>query len=407
MRMTSRRLLVALLAGVIVMATAQAALAALPRTQADSTWMVDSRVRALERAGGYIWIGGKFSYLQNQNGANQTAVTGLTALTDAGTPANVSPPTFTGDGLEVWDMYLAPDGVLYIAGKFGYTVGGSAYKNLVGIDPSTGAVVRTFKPPVVKSVYSDGTNVYAGANKLFAFVSATGAALPGFNTIDVLVDDSLRGHSTPELIRDIQPWGPWIVATGQFDYVNVNGQWDPQKVFFRFNPSTGAVDPAWAPANIAQQGGAWGHKVLIDGSVMYSAAGGSDYTAAYNLATVDSQGRAPLIWSEDTSGSSQSVSIWDANTLIVGGHFEWVEDADTEQCGSNGSPNTSCWKQPRLVALSRSDGKPIQSWTPNVCCAYNGVWITLVEGKRLHIGGEFATIGGIRHRFYGRMSEAL
>lgn len=356
--------------------------------------MVNSRVRALAQAGGWTWVGGKFSGLQNTNGQNASGPAFLAVFGPSGAPAPISAPTLTG-AAEVWDMYLAPDGVLYVGGKFDYTRSGQSYRNLVGLDPATGAILQTFRTAVVKSVYADGERVYTGGTKLLAFTEA-GGALPGFSSINLLVDDSIRGHQTDEMIKDMQAGeSGWIVATGAFDFVNG----DPQKVFFRFNPLTGAVDTGWAPSNVAQGSGAWGHKVLVRDGVLYSAAGGSDYVAAYEL------GSAQLLWNTDTSGSAQSISFWDDQTMIVGGHFEWVEDADTQQCGSNQSPNLGCWKQPRLFALQLSNGAPIQSWTPTVCCQYNGVWITMVEGTRLHIGGEFNKVGTATQRFYGRFSE--
>jgi hypothetical protein len=391
----------------VMVASGTPALAALPQLAPDDTFMVNGRVRALAAAGGLTWIGGRFTSLLNQNGAVSGSATGLAAFTAAGVPAAVSPPAFTGVGIEVWDMHLGPDGVLYVAGKFGYTRAGKNYRNLVGIDPTTGSVVHAYRPSVLKSVYSDGVTIYAGGSKLWAYDVISGTARTGFAPVELLVDDSLRGHPTAEMVRDVQPWGPWILGTGQFDYVRIDGVWDEQKVFFRLDPTTGSVDPDWAPANIGQSGAAWGHKLLIDGGTLFSAAGGSDYVATYDLETVDVQGRAPLVWSTDTSGSAQSISFWNTDTLIVGGHFESVEDADTPQCGSNQDPIAGCWRQPRLVALDRTTGAAIQTWTPSVCCQYNGVWITMVVASQLHIGGEFNTVGGQTQKFYGRLTEVI
>lgn len=388
----------------LVLTSALPAAAALPETTPDDTWMVNARVRAIEQAGGLTWLGGTFTSLLNTEGDPVTAVTGLTALTSAGVPAPVRPPAFT--DFQVWDMHLGPDGVLYVAGGFKYLYGGKTYRNLVGLDPATGAVVHTYRTPLLKSVHADGTTVYAGGVMLTAYDASSGAPVPGFTPIEVLVDDSLRAHTTPERIRDITSWGPWLVATGQFDFVKVGEAWDPHKVFFRFDPATGAVDPAWAPANIRQASAAWGHEVLVDAQVIFSAAGGSDYVAAYDLSRVDDQGRAPKIWHTDTSGSAQALARWEAE-LIVGGHFQWVEDDDTPQCGSNATPNDGCWYQPRLVALDRATGRAITSWTPSVCCLYNGVWATSAEGVRLHLGGEFTKVGGLEQRFYARLTEPV
>jgi hypothetical protein len=372
---------------------AQPALA-LPSTDPDDTWMVDARVRGLADAGGWLWLGGKFDRLLDQNGGSGPSVTYLTAFMSDGTPAPVLPPKLSGSGPEVWDLSLGPNGVLYAGGKFTYSSGGKSYKNLVGIDPATGEILQKFSTPALKSVLADSLHVYAGGKKIKAY-HFDGSVDRGFTEITLLVDDSLRGHKTAEGTRDLVPAGGWIVAAGQFDYIN--GQ--PQKVVTRFDPATGAVDEDWDLSNIEQSSGAWGHKLEVGGSTMYVAAGGSDFTSAYDFET------AQNVWHTDTSGSSQAVSLWDASTLIVGGHFEWVEDEDTSQCGSNENPNTGCWKQPRLVALDRTTGMPIKTWTPNVCCLYNGVWITLVLGNQLHVGGEFTMVGGVTQEYYARLTD--
>lgn len=396
-----RRLAISMTVAALVTAGSAGTAQALPQGTPDDTYMLNQRARALIEVGSDIWAGGRFTGILNKTGQAAGSVGLLAVFGPDGSPSSVVPPSLaTGNGNEVFDLETGPDGVLYAAGKFAYTKNGSNYRNLVGIDPQTGAIVRTFRTPPLRAVFATADRVYAGGAKLTAYTLG-GALDQGFAAVNLLVDDSLRGHNTAEFVRDIRDAGDgWFVATGQFDYVNG----DPQKVLFRFNPVTGAFDPSWQPSDITQQAGAWGSALIVDGPVLYVAAGGSDFTSAYNVSD------ATRIWRTDTSGSSQAVSVWDANTLIVGGHFEWVEDNEGDQCGSNQAPHPGtqrdeCWFQPRLVALDRTTGLPIKSWTPTVCCAYNGVWATLVEEGRLHIGGEFAKVGGITQKFYARLTQ--
>jgi outer membrane protein assembly factor BamB len=374
---------------------------ALPQYTPDDTYMLNQRARALIEVGDDIWAGGRFTGVLNTTG-QAAGSAGLLAVFGAdGTSSSVVPPSLsTGTGDEVFDLEVGPDGTLYAAGKFAYTKNGANYRNLVGIDPTTGQITRTFRTPSLRAVFATADRVYAGGAKLTAYTLG-GTLDSGFAAVTLLVDDSIRGHGTAEFVRDIRDGGNgWFVATGQFDFING----DPQKVMFRFNPVTGAFDPAWQPSDIAQQAGAWGSALIVDGSTIYVGAGGSDFTSAYNVSN------AQLIWRTDTSGSTQAVSVWDADTLVIGGHWEWIEDDEGDQCGSNQAPHPGttrdeCWFQPRLVALDRTTGHPIKSWIPTVCCAYNGVWTTLVEDNRLHIGGEFAKVGGITQKYYARLAQ--
>jgi hypothetical protein len=35
---------------------------------------------------------------------------------------------------------------------------------------------------------------------------------------------------------------------------------------------------------------------------------------------------------------------------------------------------------------------------------YNGVWALEVQGSRLHVGGEFTKVSGVKQTFYARLS---
>ena len=68
----TRRTLVAaavvLLLTAIMLALPKDALAALPSERPDITPMVDGRVKAIEQVGSNIWVGGRFSQVENRNG---------------------------------------------------------------------------------------------------------------------------------------------------------------------------------------------------------------------------------------------------------------------------------------------------------------------------------------------------
>jgi hypothetical protein len=379
---------------VMAMALPAGATAALPSEHADATYMVDGQVRAIATAGGHLWIGGAFDHLLTPTGGQGPAAPGIAAL-DQNTSApagGVSLPALTGGGRFVYDFSLGPNGVLYAAGKFTYTSGGKTYNNLVGLDPQTGKIVATFSTESLYSVFAMADRVLVGGRDLSAY-TFSGSKIGSFKPLVAKIDPSLRHHNTPSLIRDIGVSGGDGFATGQFDFINGN----PQKMAVKFNPDTGAVEN-WNLGGLTQQSSPFGLELQIDAPYLYIAAGGSDFTAKYAL----SDGHQ--YWKTDTSGSTQSIALWSATTLIIGGHFQWVQYLGSGQCGDNAHPNRQCLNQPRLSALDTSTGHVDASWRPQICCMYNGVWMLLVDGGHLDVGGEFTKAGGRTQHFYARFS---
>lgn len=385
---------VALIAfSVAAVLAAPPALAAPPSDSADATYMADAQVRAIHAGGGHLWIGGAFGHLLTSSGGPGPAAPGIAALDPvSGAPAGgVTLPALGGGGRFVYDLALHGH-VLYAAGKFTYRYRGKAYKNLIGLDAATGAIVSGFNAPSLRCVWATSTRVLVGGSRLSAY-SHNGAKIGSFHALVPKIDDSLRGHKTPSLIRDIQVAGSTAFAVGQFDFIN--GQ--PKKVAVKFDPDTGNVS-SWKVGAVAQASGAFGIQLKIAGSRLYVAAGGSDFTAAYAVAD------GHQYWKTDTSGSTQTVVSWDANTLAIGGHFKWVEFQGSGTCGDNKHPNTQCLHQPRLALLDASTGHVDTGWRPEICCMYNGVWMLAAEGGRLHVGGQFTKAGGRSQTFYARFS---
>jgi hypothetical protein len=364
-----------------------------PSDTADATYMADAQVRAIQPAGGRIWIGGAFGRLLTPSGGSGPAAPGIAALDPVtGVPAGgVSLPALRGVGRFVYDFALSGN-VLYAAGTFTYRSGRTTYKNLVGLDAHTGAIVARFNAPSLRCVWATRSRILAGGSRLSAYRPG-GARIASFHELVPKIDVSLRGHNTPSLIRDIEVSGATAFAVGQFDFINGR----PKKVAVKFDPGTGNVN-GWKVGGIVQQSAAFGIQLEVSGSRLYVAAGGSDFTAAYSVA----DGRQ--YWKTDTSGSTQTVVSWTARTLVIGGHFQWVEFRGSGTCGDNKHPNTKCLHQPRLAILDASTGHVGTRWRPGICCFYNGVWKLAVHSGRLHVGGQFTRAGGRSQKFYARFS---
>ena len=376
-----------------LLAVPTAALAATPSTDAATTWMLDAKVWSLQEAGGSMWAGGTFTRYLTPTGASGPTATGLAAFDAAGAPAAVTLPNL-GSGASVDDLSLGPNGVLYAAGKFTYSFGGSSRRNLVGINPTTGAIVQGFSTPTLRTVLATSTRVYAGGGKLSAY-RFDGTKDSAFTDVIPLIDPALRSHTTPDQFRDLDLHGGVIIATGQFDFINGA----VQKVAVKVDPVSGAPIP-WSLGGIGAASAAFGLAAQVDGDTVFVGAGGSDFVGAYSAVTGEE------LWKTDTSGSAQQVARYDSQTVLVGGHFEWSAASKNQQCGSNQNPNTACFFQPRLIAVDSATGAVDTGWRPNICCDYNGVWGLAVTGAQLHVGGQFTKAGSRTQTYYARFGGA-
>ena len=85
---------------------------ALPSEMPDETPMVDGRVRAIEQVGTHVWLGGRFSEVEQRDGtvvANVSNVAVFDSKTNEYLP--IAPKLGSTDS-EVWDMTLYGDDVL-------------------------------------------------------------------------------------------------------------------------------------------------------------------------------------------------------------------------------------------------------------------------------------------------------
>ncbi len=376
----------------IMCSVALPASAAVPSENAAATYMVDARSWVVRVAGHNIWVGGTSARYLTPSRTPGPAARGLAAFNPVtGAPAAVTLPNL-GTNPTVYDLSLGPNGTLYVAGRFSYSFGGQSRQNLVGINPSTGTIVAGFSTPSLKTVLATADRVYAGGARLEAY-RFDGSRDPAFQAVVPVIDDSLRTHDTQKQFRDLVAYAGDVVAIGQFDFIN--GQ--PQKVAVRVDPFSGQPR-AWKLANIAPASAAFGLSGAISGDRLYVAAGGSDFVGAYRA--ID----GGQIWKTDTSGSSQIVAVYDATSLLVGGHFEWVARSPGQQCGSNQHPNTSCFQQPRFAAIGTADGRVNTTFTPRICCNYTGVWGIAVRKGAVHVGGAFTLAGGRSQTHYAKFA---
>jgi hypothetical protein len=412
LHVTPRTLLLAILTSLFLLGVSTASSAVAPLPSAPQTsGMVDRRdadsatntvaVRTIAQAGDVVWVGGLFSEIDGTRGNRMGPASGLAAFDAAtGLPVDVHVPLVTSSQgvAEVFDSSVGPDGILYFAGHFD-AVDGQERHGAAAIDPATGAVLP-FAPNVgnAHTILATGSAVYIGGRKLISF-HVNGKRTAGFVPAAVSVNAASRTEMSSPQFRDIVKVGSTLVAACQCDTLVDAAGTHAVKAVVKIDAATGRwLD--WAPSDLTADTPASGLSVIVhvfpgtSDLTIYLAAGGSDFTAAYDFVT------GGLRWGEDTSGSSQAIA-WYRGYLVVGGHFDWTQAVGGPACNDNETPNRNCLFTPKLVALSASTGAVLLNadgtpWNPGICCRYNGVWALLPgnDGITLNVGGEFTKTGG-------------
>jgi hypothetical protein len=143
-----RKTFLMLLFSAVALLLASGAVVALPSEKPDNTPMVDGRVRAIEQVGTNIWVGGRFSRVEQRSGTLLGNVANVAVFDSKTNKFKNIAPKLGGTDSEVFDMTLYGKNVL-IAGKF---PGPTNKENLVLVDGTTGKVIRWYDAPSLKSV---------------------------------------------------------------------------------------------------------------------------------------------------------------------------------------------------------------------------------------------------------------
>jgi len=389
-----RRTLLLLFSGMVALLLASGAVVALPSEKPDDTPMIDGRVRAIEQVGTNIWVGGRFSRVEQRNGTLLGNVANVAVLDSKTEQYRMGVgPTLGGAGDEVFDMRIYGDDVL-IAGNFAGP--SSTQKNLVLVDGDTGEVIRWYNAPKLKSVLAAPKlgRVYGGGRSLTAFDFATGKKLWTRAKTEV---DTVRAHDSKPAYRDLEldADGRTIWAACICDKVDAN----PAKALVKLD-TEGKHYASW----VTEAGtGTFGQSVVDHDGKLYLAAGGSDFVAEFDKTAGGTRG-----WKQDTSGSAQAVAIYDGQ-LVVGGHFYYVGDDKADKCGAGRpgdpqlDPNGDCQLRQGIAAYSLG-GQLDPNWHPAYSGSYSLVWELHDEGLRLHTGGEFKRVSGVTQNSYARLS---
>jgi hypothetical protein len=376
---------------------------ALPSETPDQTLMVNGPVRAIEQVGNNVWVGGKFTQVQRRDGTKVADVSNV-AVFDSTTGdlvrdinnRPIAPMLGAGSTTtNVRDIDVYGTNVV-IGGDFpGPT---STQRNLVVLDGTTGGTVRWYNSAKLQSVLAapDLGRIYGGGNYLSAFDVATGNRL--WSRAQTFVDQTIHSHSPSVGYRDLERDGSTIWAACVCDDLSVS----PSKALALLKLDLeGNRDASWV-ANVGSPD-LMGISVTQAGGSLYLGAGGSDWVAAFSKAD------GSLLWKKDTSGSTQVVEVMEGQ-LVIGGHFVEVADQANDRCGFRSSdpktldPFGECQTRKGLAAYSLG-GVLEPNWDPRYEGKYALVWALHVDGTRLHTGGEFLTVNGVKQTYYARLSS--
>src|SRR5919112_196856 len=285
----------------------------------------------------------------------------------------------------------------------------TAQRNLVVLDGTTGGLVRWYNSAKLQSVLAapDLGRIYGGGVYLSAFDVATGKLL--WSRAQTFVDQTVHSHSPSAGYKDLERDGSTIWAACVCDNVTVS----PSRALALIKLSTeGVHDTSWVSNVVATD--IMGISVAQTSDNLYLGVGGTDYIAEFSKAT------GARVWKRDTSGSTQVVEVMDGQ-LVIGGHFVEVADDGTptdttpfrdDWCGARSpdpatlDPNNECQRREGLAAYSLG-GALDPDWDPALEGKYLLAWALHVDGRRLHTGGEFLTVNGVKQTNYARLSSEL
>ena len=345
-------------------------------TSARETWSANGTVYAITQHGDRIYIGGRFSRLQNTSTGqwvNQARVAAFSATTgDLITSFN--PRLGSGDvrGIEV----SADGSQIYIGGSFP-NVNGAGRQNLAAVDPG-GNLVPGWNASTnkrVKDVVRVGDDLYiAGVfNRLnnqrrlgLGKISADDGSVRDW------VADTVGGR--PRSVFP-SPNGNDLIVAGTFD--RLDGQ--PRTFLGSVGLSSGDVTN-WNPEAHCSECDLF--DVVAEGDGVYGAVGGP---GGYGIKWSATTGQ--IEWALRGDGNAQAIDVYE-DIVYVGGHF---------------GPSFAGQPRTNIAAINASTGR-LLPWAPNLGTRYfPGVWAIHAGPDFLRLGGGFRSVDGVNQARYAEL----
>lgn len=364
--------------------------------------VLDGNVNSVIQIGDKVYVGGVFKSVQERGSTTTIAKTNIFAFSAA--TGKLDPtflPVLTGGGVD--EILQAPDGNLWIAGFFTKVNGLAKTQKIAKINPTTGAVITTFKSPNPQGRVSDlqyaNNTLYIGglfrsfkasAGDLIAALDPTTGANKG--TVDFAFANTFNGGEVGIRAMDVSPNGQQMMIVGNFR--NVSGQSRVQVARFDLNGGGDATLSSWNTTRFAAASAANFDTYVRD--VDYSPNGAyyvivttGAFTGGANSGTMcDAASR----WESNATGAGQNPT-WVAYTggdtltrvtitsaaVYVGGHMRWMNNPyASDKLGPGAVARTG------LAALDPRNGTPL-TWNPTRARGY-GVFDFTVTSAGLWMG---------------------
>jgi hypothetical protein len=392
-RRTGIRGVVLLGVGVVTLAMASVADAAIVASKPIKTWQANGTVRTEVIVGNTVYLGGSFTAMLPAGSTGSGAVTrnGAAAMnldTGALLPWN---PNVTGGTVYT----IKPSGSnLYLGGAFSTVAGGTTHKKIVEVNNSTGAVVAGFKPPTPnKTVYAitpSGSNLFLGG----AFTKMGGTTKSFLAEVNASTG-ALNSTWSPSVDAEVHAIalngaGTRAVLGGFFRNLNGDGSFIG---IGAVDTNTGATLPwAWHTSDLQTFRPFQLLKFTQDGSTLFGAAtGNGGELLSFNIET------GTLNYVSGVNGNVTDMAVLDG-FVYYGGHFSGY-------CGAIPG-NNFCTVQAardKLVALDEATGA-LQSWHPAVNTSLGMEAMAAGDGS-LTIGGQFTKAGGVAQQHLAQFKE--
>ncbi|PZF88480.1 hypothetical protein C1I93_24925 [Micromonospora endophytica] len=336
----------------------------------------DGEVRAFAQVGNMVYVGGSFSQIRQTASSSWLNRGYLFAYNrTTGTISTTFLPVLDG---AVNALIAGPGGTLIAGGAF-KNVNGVARRNLVALDPATGATVASWvgrsDGGMIRDMVLYQNHLYlAGAfnwingvahSGLARLNATTGAVDPAF-TLDATV--GRHGTGSYAWTIDITPDGRTLVAGGNFQYVDGLPRNQLALISLAGTPSVlnwsseKFVPPCSKPETFTHY--VQDVRFSADGSwFVVGTNGGSGWPAAYCDALVRfetaARGANQLgTWVNYTgSDTITSVEVAD-NVIYLGGHFRWLNNPNASDAAGTGAIDRL-----GIAAVSPATGMPV-NWNP-------------------------------------------
>ncbi|QGN50928.1 hypothetical protein GKC29_22800 [Micromonospora sp. WMMC415] len=376
--------LVTLAAVLAVPSASSAAVVPAPETQTlvstnpgDSTPHArDGEARAFAQVGSMVYVGGSFTQIRQTATSAWTTQRYLFAYDrSSGTVSTTFLPVLDG---AVNTLIAGPNNTLIVGGAF-KNVNGVSRKNLVALNPTTGAIIdswvgRSDGGTVRDLVLHDNWLYVAGAfnwlngtahGGLGRLNATTGAIDPTFN-----VNATVGRHTTAPYVWtiDVSPDGNTLVVGGNFMYVNELPRNQMALVDLSGTPTVldwsteKFVPPCAAPATFIHY--VQDVKFGGDGTwFVVGTNGGGGWPAAYCDALVRfetaARGSGQLATWVDFTGNDTITSVEVAdNVIYLGGHFRWLNNPNASDRAGAGAVDRL-----GIAAVTPATGMPV-NWNP-------------------------------------------